>query len=286
MSPTPRTQTSKNRLESSDAIYLLGFSPKTNDRIRSQITSVFEMIECCSRGNVDCWYVRVPRDQFEGESAEKNLADLKWLSPRVMAHQRAVEWLSGELPFYPTKFGTLFSSWEPLFDLVEANRRTLASYFADEARHVEWGIKCFVSWPRAVDAFQRDQTHASSQGSGGGLNYLRRKQMIRQRNEEVRDWLQSTLVELRDELNQLTYRCCDRPTHTVPAEGDWECVANLALLLDPSHHAILQQWVESKNTHAAPDQRLLTLQLTGPWPLYSFVPSLLPAESAAVAEVA
>jgi hypothetical protein len=261
--------------ECRDAIYLLGFSPRTSDQLRAAITSVLPMIECQSHGNVDGWFVRVPRDQFEGPDAEKNLADIRWLSPRVMAHQQAVEHLSRELPFYPAHFGTLFSDLSRLFELIDRNRRTLLEYFANDARHVEWGVKVFVAWSRAVDAFQQTGDASTGDTSGGGLNYLRRKKMIRQRDQAVRQWIDKTLAAVREEVQSLAVRCCDRPTNVGGDDGDWECIANLAVLVPWQRQSELQQWIESKHAAAADPKRMLSFQLTGPWPLYSFLPPLV-----------
>ncbi len=271
----PRHSTAPDR---KDAIYLLGFSPRTSDRLRAAVTSVLPMIDCRSHGNVDCWFVRVPRDQFEGADAERNLADISWLSPRVMAHQQAVEQLSRELPFYPAHFGTLFSELSRLFELVDANRRRLIEYFAEEARHVEWGVKVFVAWSRAVDAFQQSGETAADE-PGEGLNYLRRKKMIRQRDQAVRRWVDETLATVREEVQQLAVRCCERPASLGSDDGDWECVANLAVLMARQRHPELQQWIESKHAANTDANRMLTFQLTGPWPLYSFIPRLAPPAS-------
>jgi len=263
----------------SDAIYLLGFSPRTTDKIRGSVTSALPIVECRTEGNIDCWFVRVPRDQFDGEAAERNLADINWLSPRVMAHQRAVEYLSGELPFFPAHFGTLFTGTGPLMELVRANRRTLTEYFANEARHVEWGIKCFVAWPRAVDAYHRSINEEVSADTGAGLNYLRRKQMIRQRDQTIRQWLDRQLSETKLEIEKLSVGCRERQTNIGGDNGDWECVANLAVLLPRNRHTDLQLWMESKNAVQANEQGMLSFQLTGPWPLYSFVPALIHPQS-------
>jgi hypothetical protein len=267
-----------------DAIYLLGFSPRTSDKLRAAIASVLPMIECRSHGTVDAWFVRVPRDQFEGADAEKNLADLQWLSPRVMAHQQAVEQLSRELPFYPAHFGTLFSDLARLFELVDANRRTLTEYFADDARHVEWGVKVFVAWSRAVDAFQQAGDSGGADTTGAGLSYLRRKKMIRRRDQAVRRWVDETLATVREELQALSVRSCDRPTTVGGEDGDWECIANLAVLMPWQRQTELQQWIESKHAVQADSNRMLTFQLTGPWPLYSFIPPLVPAGSQPLGE--
>lgn len=254
-------------------IYLLGFSPRASESFRRQVSAGLQMVECHAVEAIDCWFVRVDRSQFEGPDAEQRLNDVAWLSPRVLAHQTAVEQLATQLPFFPAHFGTLFARLENLAAVVQANRRTLTRFFADEARHIEWGVKCFVNWPAAVAAFQQQGEPAEPNGAAAGLNYLRRKKMIRDRDMQVRDWLQAQLEQLQREAGSLAIRVQQRDTKAIPNEGDWECMANLAVLIPRGQDGALRDWAGKFQPSVQAAARF-QVRVTGPWPLYSFLPPL------------
>lgn len=260
----------------SEIVYLIGFSPAATRITRERITAALPMVEYISERNIDSWYVHVDRSQFEGATGDRNLGDLDWLGPKVLAHQVAVEKLSKELPFFPAHFGTLFSSLEKLAALTRLNWRTLTQYFAEDALNVEWGIKCLVNWPLAVQSFQQVASNRNEAG-GEGLNYLLKKKMIRDRDHAVRDWINQLASQIRESFAEIAIRHHSLPTKASIREGDWECLDNWALLVHPSKSDRVASWIKERHPELLLDSSMIRLHLTGPWPLYSFLPTLAQA---------
>lgn len=277
MSPEPIPANEPNDpLDPDQIIYLIGFSPSATEATRRRIGESLPMVHSVSQRNIECWYVPVDRSLFEGESGEKNLADLDWLGPKVLAHQMAVETLSGELPFFPAHFGTLFSCLDKLAALTLANWRALTEYFAGDALNVEWGVKCWVNWPRAVESFQEAHP-APPETAGAGLNYLMKKKMIRDRDQAVREWIDRIVLDVRNSFDEIAIRHRSLPAKAAARDGDWECLDNWALLVDPGDSGRVETWIRDKHPELMVDSAMLRLHVTGPWPLYSFLPCLTEA---------
>lgn len=261
--------------DSGDVIYLLGFSPAATRQVRNGILETLPYLECQSRDGIDAWYVNVSRDQFEGDDAEKNLADLAWLTPRIMAHQRSLEGLSAQLTLYPATFGTLFSSPEVLHRTISQNHETLNGYFVAVAGKQEWGIKCLVNWPTAVEAYQRVHPDSAQSGEGGGVSYLRRQKLIRDRDERVRVWIDEEMRAIESDLGEISSALCHRRISDRSVKSDNECIANIAVLVEHQNvDAIIEWgkvWEEQYNTR----ERIIKIEMTGPWPTFSFCPPLV-----------
>jgi hypothetical protein len=189
-----------------------------------------------------------------------------------------VEQLSSALPFYPAHFGTLFSSMERIEALIDRNWATLNQFFAGHARHVEWGVKCLVSWPKAVERYQEQNATEEPSRESRGLDYLRRKKMIRDRDAAVRQWLKESLLELETRIGELAEQTCMRDASAAACDQGWECLANIALLLPRNREAALHAFVQGWNQEARGAGGAIRLQTSGPWPLYSFIPTLESAE--------
>ncbi len=74
--------------KASHACYLLGFSPASEPIKRDEQFLLNQLgVEQLTVGEISVWFTQIERAEFEGPVAEKNLADLQWLTPRVLAHE-------------------------------------------------------------------------------------------------------------------------------------------------------------------------------------------------------
>ncbi len=258
------------------AYYLLGFSLKAEAlRIVAPPAILTQLrIEHRVCREIEIWYKVIERREFEGPDADRNLSDLNWLTPRVLAHESVVSRLDNAFTFYPARFGCLFSSLEVLMYFAERNRATLMNYFQQAHTRKEWGIKFTTDLDRATEnAVEKHLRSANSNGSDKvGTNYLKVKQLQRSLKEPVRAELRATCDARIDELGKLTKHIVRRPI-TIPAQPDRETMlANVALWLEPlqieSMRTTCDEWQKQS------EQCGIQTTITGPWPSYSFCPSL------------
>ncbi len=276
-----------NSDSSSTAFYLLGFSPLNNGRsVAGQAVSTLPdvpplmqqlRIENRATQDIVAWYRPVSRQEFEGPLASQNLADLNWLTPRVLAHEAVVSKLSELYPFYPARFGCLFSSLDVLLTYASVNKQVLQSFFVATNQRREWGLKFTVNLDEATQrAATRELTSAGQALSGA--NYLKQKQLQRTLRKPLLDQLQAGCNQCIETLRNNFQHVVIRPCRSV-AQPDRELLlANVALWLTPAEiqqaTELSQQWQA-----ACAVGREISLIQTGPWPAYSFCPSLGQAES-------
>lgn len=266
-----------------NAYYLLGFCPEPGGDHQLNGLSILAQlgIEHCSRAGVVAWYRAIARSEFEGASGQRNLADLNWLTPRVLAHESVVSKLSEHYPFYPARFGCLFSSLELLMQYAAIHRTTLKAFFAAADGRQEWGVKFTVDLELAAQSAATQELAA--QGSqGAGLNYLKLKQLQRAMRGSVLEQLHHTCDERIQTLRSLTEHVAIRPQRSLAQPDRETLLANIALWLIPSQTnellALCNQW-----NQVSSGASLIAATTTGPWPAYSFCPSLNEAQIAKAA---
>jgi len=272
------------------ALYLIGFS-NTQLNLSDELSWLsFSGVEHCDHRSIRFWFKAMDRSDFEGPEAERNLANIEWLTPLVLAHDAAVSALSSQSPFYPARFGTLFSSEERIFDLIDAVGPTLQTFLDSLGKQREWGIKCFVNWPNVDTAYALEHEDDAIPQPTTGTNYLKARQMKKVRGVAIQAWIIEKLEIVRTYLQTRFADTIERSTPKNPDDDktekeDREWVGNFALLASEDQASdllsILAETGQPEIFETAVEViDLMSFEMTGPWPAYSFSPSLVPkAES-------
>jgi hypothetical protein len=281
-----------------DALYLLGFSPKLHlqhanptpglqglnlpvedplaEVVDSNMVALLEQfgIEKLEVGPVWGWFKRIERADFEGPTGEKNLADIHWLTPRVIAHEKVVDQLSLQSPFYPSRFGTLFSNESRLKAFVAQFSDRLLGFFQRVKGKKEWGLKFFGNHAQAAMILAEREGIVQQGVPVGGAKYLKLKQLQRESSKAKSDFFTATLHGAFQSLGLEFSEMIARPIHATNQEAtQGELLSNIAVLAsnDQSNQIVL--WAEHWN-NTKPLSSGIQVELTGPWPAYSFCPSL------------
>lgn len=229
-------------------------------------------IECVQVGCIVAWFKRIDRSEFTGAVGESNLSNLDWLTPRVLAHETVVAKLSECFPFYPSRFGCLFSNLEKIVDFTRANHSTLHEFFQRVAGRCEWGIKFVADVDRSV-ACMADEALLSDGKTSAGVNYLRLKQLQRQLRPITMLKLEDQCVRFIAELQQIFQHIVVRSTSPKASPDRESVISNVACLLTPNEATLLAHWHNSFATRTDNPLRIEP-RLTGPWPAYCFCPPL------------
>ena len=281
-----------------DALYLLGFSPKLHlqhanrgtelhglcpsvedplaEAIDSNILALLEQfgIEKLEVGPVWAWFKRIERADFEGPQGEKNLADIHWLTPRVIAHEKVVDQLSLQSSFYPARFGTLFSNEERLIAFVEQFSDRLLSFFQRVKGKKEWGLKFFGNHAQAAMILAEREGIVQQGIPVGGAKYLKLKQLQRESSKAKSDFFTATLHEAIQSLGSQFSEMIARPVHATTQEAaQGELLKNIAILASNDQSNQILSWAERWNNTKSSSSGI-QVELTGPWPAYSFCTSL------------
>ncbi len=214
--------------------------------------------------------------EFCGEDAEARLQDLDWVGPRACRHEAVVEGVMRRSPVLPVRFGTIFSSWDRLEQMMHEHHDAIVQFLDQVADKAEWAVKGFLDQARAKQViFSRKQTEAVERltSLSPGHRYFQEQRLRREAEQELAHWAPGVCRRLLLELGSLAVK--DRERQVLPVTGenrDQEMVCNWAFLVPQTAVADFKARVDTAN--ASLDRQGLVLVCTGPWPPYTFSPAL------------
>jgi hypothetical protein len=216
----------------------------------------------------------VDRQRFGPDVLARNLENLDWLAETARVHDAVVAAVAAGGPVVPVRLATMFSSEKGVRELLRERRDDLSAALDAVTGRTEWGVKAYVDPDALADALSDKAAHAAPRDAatdqprrGSGSAYLMRRsaQMAaRQTAENTADeWAQQMHAELRRMSTASRLHPAQDPRLT--GRRDW-MILNAAYLVDQDRtgafHALVDQFTNW--------QQGLEVQLTGPWPPYSF----------------
>jgi len=223
----------------------------------------------------------IPEEDFCGQEAERRMQDLAWMGPRALYHEAVVERVMRDSPVLPARFGTLFTSPESLAEFLHLHHQTILRFLEQVSGQDEWSVKGLLRRREAA------QELASAALAGReeqlatlppGRRYFEEQRTRAATERELGLWLKETCRQLASDLARQASRFCECPVvFRETAESNVELVLNWAFLLPRSATTAFRAQIGELNAHHA--MRGLTLELSGPWPPYRFVPPLVLEEA-------
>lgn len=226
-------------------------------------------------GGVAAIVSTVKRDDFCGPTGDANLANLAWMAPRVIRHQKVLEVAMRLGPIIPARFGTLFSSKENLTAFLEKHATTISEFLSRMEDSQEWGVQGFID-AAVCEAAWLARQHSASDAHGhlsAGAAFMHEELLRGKMKNEIDEWISDKCAELLELLPPVATESCERRLLPKENEGsNREMVANWAFLLPTKNLDDFRSRVERISGKYA-DQGL-TFITSGPWPPYSFCPAL------------
>lgn len=207
--------------------------------------------------------------EFGEVALRRNLEDLAWLESVARAHHQVIEAASAMFPLLPTRLATVYSSDESMAEALGARREELLAALRRVAGRVEWGVKAY-----AVPEPEREKPVAAQSpaddpagGPSAGMAYLkRRKAQLSAREDSWRSAVTGARA-VHDQLSRLAVLTRLHPPQSAQLSGNKRAMMlNAAYLLDANEATGFAAQVATE-AGAHPE---LELDLTGPWPPYSF----------------
>lgn len=220
----------------------------------------------------------VPLEEWTGPGSEDRLRDLGWLGPRALRHEAVIESVQAQAPVLPLRFGCLFSSDAEVRRWLAAHGARIAAFLSEiAARAEEWTLKGWLDAEHATAARLASDERWKALPVAPGARYLREQKLRQEIERTVRSWARGLGEQGVQELSALgtEARALRLPGSPSPSGRNEEAVFNYALLVPRSAVAEFKDRVET--LHRAMSEQGVSLDLTGPWPLYSFCPQLTDA---------
>ncbi|MFI0776599.1 GvpL/GvpF family gas vesicle protein [Streptomyces sp. NPDC021212] len=206
----------------------------------------------------------VPLDDFGEEPLRAHLEDLPWLERAARAHHRVIGRAAGYGQVIPLRFATIYHDDGRVRTMLQERRDDFTATLARVAGRTEWGVKAYVD-PRAFLPDPGDEV--ASGGDSPGTDYLLRRRAQRDDKETAHLRATERAEEIHTALAALA-----AATATHPPQD--------------ARLAAYEGWMVLNNSYLVPDDRTeeftaavtglgerypdVDLELSGPWPPYSF----------------
>ena len=215
----------------------------------------------------------VSASEFCGPEVEARLHDLAWIGPQVCRHQEVIVEVMRYSPALPARFGTIFYSLRGLEDRMSAHYLSIRHFLDRMVGKEEWGVK--VTWDRfkARERLFATMIADHTLSSLPGTRYFQEQKMRGEVENGLHGWLKVTCDQVAGELERIvseTFARKVRPGRSM--ENNREMFCNWAVLISREDLPRLQEHLAQVNDRYA--SRGLVFELSGPWPPYSFCPSL------------
>jgi hypothetical protein len=220
----------------------------------------------------------VPLDAFAGLTGEANLRDSSWVVPRACQHERVVEAVMRRSPVLPVRFGAVFSTPGALEERLAKWATVISRFLDDVAGKEEWSVKGFADPDRvgkwltaSVPALAELQRQTPS---SAGAQYFHDKRLRVAVQDALGVWRGAVAIEIAkslsdyvDEVRALSSWLRD------DSKGPPQQMLSCAVLVPKERVAGLRTCVNGvEERYADPGVKL---EVSGPWPPYSFCPSVL-----------
>jgi hypothetical protein len=204
-----------------------------------------------------------------GEAAlRRNLEDLDWLGSTARAHHQVIDTVARQVPIVPMRLATVYRDDANVAAVLAERGRDFRTALERTGRRREWGVKVYAA--RSSDQ-EAETDPAPAEGGvaaeGSGAQYLRRKRKQLSARQDARQASLSSADAIHAELCRLSAGARLHPPQAPELTGSTaQMILNGAYLLDAGQGDELASAVRA----LAGQYPAVQIELTGPWPPYSF----------------
>lgn len=215
--------------------------------------------------------IDVPAAYFTGPEAEARLADLEWLAPRAIRHEELVRHAMQTGPILPVPLGAVFSSPAVLGTTIARHEAAIDSYLTRVARCHEFGVRIAFDRSTFMQRVIEELCAERAVPATPGARYLFDKKVREEASRDVAARLRARTAVIHSALMP---HCRDAVERTAVAArpGTLETAAVLAYLVPHDNVDAFRAAIDNVASQHAPHG--VTIELSGPWPTYSFCPTL------------
>lgn len=220
-------------------------------------------VRAAAAGGLTALVSHVDLAEFGEEAMRRNLEDLDWLEQVARAHHAVVDAAARRFPVLPARFATVYSDEVALSGVLAGQGGELRAALRRVGECVEWGVKAYPARTAAP------ATGASTDParSGAGTAYLRRRRAELSAREDSRRSAAAAARAVHEELARHAAQSRLYPPQSPALRGNrTPMLLNAAYLLGKDRADGFGP-VLAATAGAHPELRL---ELSGPWPPYSF----------------
>lgn len=205
--------------------------------------------------------------EFGEKALRHNLEDLDWLETAARAHHRVIDAVGLQGPLVPMRLATVYSEDASVAAMLADREADFRSALRRISGRQEWGVKAYAARSPAAGGDTAATVGSSSPGTGAGAAYLqRRRDQLAAQKDSRRESLASAEI-IHAELSRYAAATRLHPPQSPQLTGSKVLMMlNAAYLLDDERAEDFAAAVAA----LAGQYPSVRLELTGPWPPYSF----------------
>lgn len=212
--------------------------------------------------------------RYAPEALERDVANIDWVAPRAVAHDRVLTWASDGGAVVPFPMWTIFSSDAAVVAMLDARREALACALARAASGREYVLRIYrlddELAPHAAALSPRLATLARDAAAATpGQRYLISRKVEQERQTEHRAIGRRVAADAFERLRPFAVAATTSPLRSRSADGEPPLVLDAAFLVAQARYTDFQRAIGAiVEEH---EGRGFRVAFTGPWPPYHFV---------------
>ncbi|EIE98820.1 GvpL/GvpF family gas vesicle protein [Saccharomonospora glauca] len=212
----------------------------------------------------------VPLAEFGEEALRRNLEDLDWLATTARAHDAVVAAVSAaSSAAVPLRLATVCFDDERVRDLLTEREQEFTTALDALTGRTEWGVKVYTDPAKLAGAAEPTASVSSASGgsAGSGTAYLRRRKAALSARETGERIAAEHAEHLHARLARAAVAYRRHPPQDPKLSGERaHMVLNGAYLVDDERATEFADLVRALDA----EHEAVRVELTGPWPPYSF----------------
>ena len=232
-----------------------------------------EAVRIVSAGDLAAAVGTVGLDEFGEQALRRNLEDLDWLAAKARAHDAVISMIARSVPVIPMRMATVYLDDGRIKRLLESRRGDFVAALERVTGREELGVKAYADPKTLVTQDDSGQTGAGGQRSGTAYLLRRRRQLASQ--EDAYRVAAAAAEHIHAALLQHAVDGKRKPASDPSLSGrDGWTVLNGTYLVARDRVEVFREAVAALDRQSAG----IELEITGPWPPYSFAGDVVAGE--------
>jgi hypothetical protein len=201
--------------------------------------------------------------EFGEQALARHLEDLTWLEATARAHHAVVEAVGTHVPVIPMRLATLYRDHDSLVAMLAERHQDFTDALGRVTGRTEWGVKVYAAHREPEPAVPGDTAAADRPGAA----YLRRRRNELDASRNAQRAALASADEIHTALGGLAVAAGTRAPQAPQLTGQSDpMILNAVYLVDDAASGAFAEAVQ----RVASQHELVSVELTGPWPPYSF----------------
>lgn len=253
-------------------LYGIGLASSVADQSRLDATLEGNDLRTVRHGDLVAFVRSVPLAEFSEQRIQERLQDQEWLMYAVQHHHQVIADLSAQIALLPSSFGAVYETDDAVTDSLTADEEPLVTRLHEVAGCDEWALHIFRDEAgvreRVLEADpELNRMSQELESAPTGRAYLLRQQLEKRLTQAIEEQQLAVADAVLEQVEQHTRGIqVEEPRTSGESEsGDVE-IARASLLV-PAEQS--EAMLEALNA-AAESTPGIRVELSGPWPVYSF----------------